>query len=152
MDTTPYRILWVEDDAVLALEAALGDAGYIVDHAYFLSDAEECLKAHVYDLVVLDVLMAIEPEDAAIGYTAMETAGGNEAGMVFVRRHAQDFKRRNTGVLVYSAIGDESDVTAKFVDLGVPADNVLYKVSQANVVYLLENIDKILRNMGKKGK
>ena len=145
-----FRILWVENDTMLALDAVIGDAGYILDHAYFLSEADELLKKNVYDVVIIDELMAIEPEDIAVGYTAVETARGNEAGLAFYRRHREDFEKMQAGVLVYSVLGKEIDVKNRFVALGLHEKNFLYKVSEANVNYLLQHVERALREKGKR--
>jgi len=145
-----FRILWVENDAMLAIDEALRGEGYILDHAYFLSEAEDYLKKNVYDVVIVDVLMAIEPEDIAAGYTAVATLRGNEAGLAFYRRHREDFEKMRAGLLVYSVLGNEPDIKKKFMDTGLPEKNFLYKVSEANVNYLFQHIERILRLMGKK--
>jgi hypothetical protein len=145
------RILWVENDIMPAIHMAISEAGYILDHAYFLSEAEEYLKTNVYDLVLIDTLMALEPEDIAAGYTALETARGTEAGLAFYRRHLKDFADMRAAVLVYSVLGNEPDIVDKFATLGLDRANVLYKVSEANVNYLSQHIDKALRAVGKRG-
>jgi len=144
------RVLWVENDTMPAIDTAIREGGYLLDHAYFLSQAEEFLKSNIYDVVIIDILMAIEPEDIEAGYTAVETVRGNEAGLAFYRRHRRNFEKMRAGVLVYSVLGRESNMKDKFVALGLPQQNFFYKVSEANVNYLLEDIAKVLRRMGKK--
>ena len=145
-----YRMLWVENDPMPALAAAIREGSYLLDHAYFLSQGEEYLKENVYDIVILDILMAVEPEDIEAGYTAIETARGNEAGLAFYRRHRSDFENMRAGVLVYSVLGGGSDMKDKFVAQGLPEGNFLYKVSEANVNYLFQHVERVLRAAGKR--
>lgn len=145
-----YRVLWVENDPMAAIDVAIREADYILDHAYFLSEAEDYLKQNVYDVAMIDILMAVEPEDIEAGYTGVETAGGNEAGLAFYRRHRADFERMGAGVLVYSVLGTDSEMKGKFVELGLPEENFVYKVSYANVNFLLERMERALSLVGKR--
>ncbi len=138
------RLLWLEDDKLPAIEAALDDAGYIVDRAYLLSDGDALLAKNTYEIVLMDTLMPVYPGDIAIGYTAQETDKGNRAGQVFYSHHRAEFLRTNTGVLVYSIVGNDEDVKMSFVKLGLHEANILYKVSESNVKDLLQHVERVL--------
>ena len=146
------RILWVENDLMPAIDSALRDDGYDLDHAFFLSEAEEYLAGAPYDVVIIDNLMAIEPEDIEAGYTAEETGRGNKAGLAFYRRHVSDLHEMRAGVLVYSVLGNDHAVREEFVEAGLAGENILYKVSEANTSYLLRHIDRVLKASGRRGR
>lgn len=139
------RILWLEDDKLPAIEVGLSDAGYIVDRAYFLAEGDEYLKKNIYGLVLMDVLMAVDPEDIAIGYNAKETNKGNKAGLAFYKRHCKTIADMSAAVIVYSVVSDEDEIREGFKGLGVPESNILYKVSESSVSDLLGHIKRVLR-------
>lgn len=140
------RILWLEDDKLPAIEASLNDAGYIVDRAYSLMEGDECIDKNEYDLVLIDVLMAVEPEDIAIGYTAKITNKGNKAGIAFYRRNRQKIIDMRAAVIVFSIVSDEEEIKEEFKALGVPECNILYKTSESSVHDLLGHIERVLQS------
>ena len=98
----------------------------------------------------VDLYLGINNISEEAGYTGVETAGGNEAGLAFYRRHRADFERMGAGVLVYSVLGTDSEMKGKFVELGLPEENFVYKVSYANVNFLLERMERALSLVGKR--
>ena len=140
------EILWLDDDNLPALQVALQDFGCIIDRAYFLSEADRLIQDKTYDIVLLDILLAIEPEDIEIGYTPQLTDYGRKAGLAFYRRHRQRIDRMKAEVLVYSLVGGEDDIKQQFTNEGLTNENVLYKVSESGPSELLKHIERVLKN------
>lgn len=143
---TSYRLLWIEEDYLAAFEAALGAKGYTIERAFFLSNAVACLEKEKYDLILLDVMIPIEEEDVELGFTGANTSGGDRSGLEFFRRYCTRLKTLDVPVLVYTICGDDPKVKQDFVDLGLPPENYVDKVSASNVNDLIAHVERILRH------
>jgi len=145
MSTKP-RILWVEEDYLDAFQMAMESKGYDVTRAFFLSKAVQDLEKSAFDVLLLDVMMPIEEEDIAIGFTPEATRGGNESGLEFFRRYNEKILDSKVPVLVYTILGNVGEVREKFIRLGLNPRHYIDKVGSSNVNALLEHVGRALRN------
>ena len=134
-------LLWVEEDYLEPFEMALR-THYDVARAFTLAQAEKAIDHRRFDVVVLDVMIPIEEEDLAYGYTVVNTTNGDHSGLEFYRRHAKHFRAAGTVVLVHTICGDDSGIRKQFLDLGLPAHLFVSKVSFCSVNELTGLIDQ----------
>lgn len=143
------RILWIEDDNLPAVREAITDEGYTLTVAESLHQAEELVTKNRYDLVVLDVMMAISPEDTAIGYTYEEVEGGSTAGLAFYRRNRQRLEKTGAEVVVLTILGDNAKLKDRFLAAGLDKDAFWNKVTDSNISLLLQHIEDVFRRSGR---
>jgi two-component system, OmpR family, response regulator MprA len=80
----PTRLLLVEDDdeVAAAIRASLGGQGDIeLRHAHNVGAAEECLAAHVYDAIILDLTL---PDGSGLSVADGIRASGNDVPILML--------------------------------------------------------------------
>ena len=147
-----YNILWLEDDAFLvnSIRGRLQEI-YSVKVEQSPARAEKELKDGQYHLVIIDLIIAIHPEDIKLGYTPEATEKGTRTGLAFYERNRELLRKKEIQVLVYTKLGEASPAKKQFVDLGLKEQCFITQRSYKDVDYLLKQIDKFLTGVNKTG-
>jgi hypothetical protein len=151
-ETNQYQILWVEDEYLDALASHLRRSFRLL-RAHQVFTAEELLDSHgsAIDLVLLDLMVDLEQPDLARGYSPENTRQGYRTGLEFYRKNCGRLEELGIPVLVYTILGNQTDVKLEFVSLGLPEQNFLDKNRCANVNDVRQNIERVLRYRTSKG-
>jgi CheY-like chemotaxis protein len=116
------RILWLDNDRIFIrpLLRRLRGEGHVVDHVTTAAEALSKLAqpGPMYDVIILDVMLSVTPEDEAHGLSAGATNSGRQAGLVFYRR----FLAPNpTGPrVVVLTIREDAEIREAFSAAGLP--------------------------------
>jgi hypothetical protein len=141
-----YRVLWLEDDYMEALETAMQLSDYDVNHVFYVNDAYNLLTSNErYDLLLLDVMLPVRAADIKLGFTNEATKGATETGLLFYKKFQEIINRLKMRVVVYTINAVDELVCQGFHELGLPEEQILDKVDNANVNDLLSAIALVLR-------
>ena len=155
------NILWMDNDRTYLMPfiTRLQFAGHSVVQAYTIGEAEHYLKdpkekltaGNLWDLIIIDIMMSVK--GAGISderYSAEITGKGRRAGLVFFTNNREAIA--NSGAAVaFLTMRDDEEVKTEAAALGVPAENLMYKMDVADTREFLQWVEKVLPRRGKNG-
>ncbi len=138
------RVLWIDNEDIFIRPHIfrLRAEGYTVVQALSLTDGEQEIKKHQYDLLILDVMMNESAEEEA-SYPPAETDFGKKAGLLFYRRFAGLLARRGTKLLVLTVRVDPG-IRREFLDAGLPAGCFVTKAEVRDTAVFLSKVGETL--------
>lgn len=143
----PTHILWLDNDLpyIRPYVKALRDKGYEVNDVATLTEAEELLKEHKFDLAILDVMVPTQSEEEIENYPNNKTDFGHKTGVVFYKRMRNILKDKMPLVAVMTVRLDQ-DIRDEFVESGLNPKNFSTKYNVRDVSDFLQMIKSVLAN------
>ena len=134
-------VLWLDNDPlyIKSYVKALEDRGDNVDIATSVTDAENGLKSHKYNLIIIDAMIPTMSEEEEIEYPPEETDRGLKLGVSFYKRVAE---KTNTPVLAMTVRLDET-IRNEFKNAGLPEAAFTTKLAVRKIASFLEKIDSL---------
>ena len=145
MFSAPEKVLWFDDDPFWIhpyLDAIRG-RGYHVDVSTTVSEAESFIKANLYRLLILDVIIPTKSEQEERLYPPHITKCGRETGLVFYRRMKETLEEAHTSVLVMT-IRVDSQIRDMFIQEGLSPEDFATKLALRELPVFLAKVESIL--------
>lgn len=141
------KILWLDNEVkwIQPYVDALKQEGYEPNPVPTVSEAEQELKKHHYDLLILDAMIpTISAKEVEI-YNTKATLSGIKTGIVFYQRMKHNLEEKGTKVLVITAsIFDK--LRLEFVHLGLPEEQFSTKYELKDVSSLVDKVKNCLQS------
>lgn len=141
------RILWLDNEVkwIQPYVEALKLAGYEPNPVPTVSEAENELKKHDYDLLILDAMIpTISAKEVEI-YNTKVTLSGIKTGIVFYQRMKHNLEERGIKVLVITAsIFDK--LRLEFIHLGLPEEQFSTKYEFKETSSLVDKVKHCLQD------
>ena len=139
------NILWIDNDIpfIRPYVNDLRKRGDTVDAVASLSEAEDLLGKHAYDLVIVDVMVPTQNEREISNYPSGESDFGHQTGLMFYSRVRQMLGNKLPKVAVMTVRLDQ-DIKDLFIQRGLKRENFLTKYSVREIPRFLEKIDSII--------
>jgi CheY-like chemotaxis protein len=143
-------ILWIDNDPayLLPLQMTLEDEGYEVTIVGTVSHATKLLADGNYNLVILDVMMPINAEDEAEGYSTELTSQGFKTGLAFYIRNRDLLLARRLPVIVMTVRLD-SAIAGEFVAAGLSERCFVTKFEMRHPKTFIEKIRSAIVGVSK---
>jgi CheY-like chemotaxis protein len=122
------EIIWLDNDAAFVepYVQQLNDEGYKVSVVETVTEAEEALGGHRYDLLILDAMIPTKNEEEEKRFPPDETNRGLNMGLAFYRRWRGPLRDSETRVLALTVRIDEA-IQREFMNLGLPPEGFTRK-------------------------
>jgi CheY-like chemotaxis protein len=139
------KILWIDNDK-LFLDMAifrLQEEGHDVTQVYTVADGLARLSKGHYNLVILDVMMPLAPEEDAL-LPEVETDFGKKTGLVLYKRIRGPLVESKTPVLVFT-IREDPTIREELQAAGLPAGSFMTKSEGADTRVLARKVTELLK-------
>ena len=135
------RILWLDNDPlyIKAYVNALEDRGDKVDIATSVTDAEQSLNNHTYNLIIIDAMIPTLSEEEEREYPPEDTDRGLKLGVFFYKRIVGITK---VPVLAMTVRLDET-IRNEFKQAGLPEQAFTTKLSVRKIASFLDKVDSL---------
>lgn len=141
----PKRILWLDNDPAY-LEPfieVLTDESYEVEVVATVADAEKALRAHKYDLLVLDVMIPTVNPDEEKRFDPTLTQLGYKTGLIFYTLNKGLITSSGIKILVMTVRLDKS-IMDEFVTAGLSPSCFATKYDLRDTTVFLAKIQSVL--------
>lgn len=143
----PKQIMWLENDSywVDIFAEELSCRGYEVDRVEEVLEAEDKLRSHRYDLIILDVMIPVLSKQDEEVYPPDKTDKGRKAGLYFYERMRKNLERSGTKVFVFTIRGDH-EVVEEFKKAGLAANSFANKLELRDPSEFVTKVQEILED------
>ncbi len=141
------KILWIDNDPAYIdpYVKGLESIGHKVMVATTVIGAESALKADVYDLVILDVMIPTKSDAEEELYRPRETDFGHRTGLVFYRRNKERLARNKTQTLILTVRLDKT-ILDEFLEEGLPRECFATKLNLRDIQAFLDRVTMLEAN------
>jgi CheY-like chemotaxis protein len=148
------NILWIDNDRTMLLPfvARLESVGHTVIRAFSIPDAEYHLnhpeerlgEKELWGLIIIDIMMSVRRDEALGGrYSADATKNGKRTGVIFFANNKDRIAQLKT-VTAFLTMSKDPEVVNNLLSLGVPQDNIMYKMNVADTRDFLVWVEELL--------
>ncbi len=147
-------ILWIDNDRTFLMPfvSRLEHAGHTVIRAHTISGGEfhlnhqeETLGADgMWDLVLIDIMMAMQDKALGDRYSAEATHNGRRTGVVFYEINRERIASLGA-VVAFLTMREDEDLKGELSVLGIPAENVRHKMDVSDTRDFQEWIEGLIQ-------